>query len=51
MATAYSNALTLPSVSYGSKLRRSEHTRLHEAVKAISVCHNVTPTYEDSTDL
>ncbi|KAK7601028.1 hypothetical protein V9T40_008469 [Parthenolecanium corni] len=35
------------STSFG-KLRRSEHTRVHEAVKAIALCHNVTPTYEES---
>ncbi|KAJ8273003.1 hypothetical protein GJAV_G00096220 [Gymnothorax javanicus] len=28
------------------KLRRSVGSRIHEAVKAISLCHNVTPVYE-----
>ncbi|XP_061110932.1 probable phospholipid-transporting ATPase IIB isoform X2 [Conger conger] len=28
------------------KVRRSVASRIHEAVKAISLCHNVTPVYE-----
>jgi len=31
-----------------SKIRRSEHTRVHEAVKAVALCHNVTPVWEPS---
>lgn len=29
-----------------SKIRRSEHSRVQEAVKAIALCHNVTPVWE-----
>ena len=29
-----------------SKVRRTVVTRVHEAVKAIALCHNVTPVYE-----
>lgn len=44
-----SSAYTNTSAFSSSKLRRSEHSRLHEAVKAIALCHNVTPAY-DTTD-
>ena len=30
-----------------SKMRRTIWTRVHEAVKAIALCHNVTPVYEE----
>ncbi|XP_066990964.2 probable phospholipid-transporting ATPase IIB isoform X4 [Anabrus simplex] len=30
-----------------TKVRRSEVTRVQEAVKAIALCHNVTPVFED----
>lgn len=36
------------------KIRKTVAVRVHEAVKAIALCHNVTPVYEsrgpDSTD-
>lgn len=28
------------------KVRKSVSSRIHEAVKAIALCHNVTPVYE-----
>ncbi|XP_028908503.1 probable phospholipid-transporting ATPase IIB isoform X2 [Ornithorhynchus anatinus] len=31
------------------KVRRSVSSRIHEAVKAIALCHNVTPVYESRT--
>lgn len=31
-----------------NKIRRSDHSRVHEAVKAVALCHNVTPVYESS---
>lgn len=37
--------VSAPSVS-SSKIRRSEVTRVLEAVKSVALCHNVTPTYE-----
>ncbi|PNF40229.1 putative phospholipid-transporting ATPase IIB [Cryptotermes secundus] len=37
------------SSSGGSKVRRSEVTRVQEAVKAVALCHNVTPVYEESS--
>lgn len=30
----------------GPKVRKSVNSRIHEAVKAIALCHNVTPVYE-----
>ncbi|KAI1902011.1 hypothetical protein AGOR_G00040320 [Albula goreensis] len=35
--------------SSAPKVRKSASTRIHEAVKAIALCHNVTPVYESST--
>lgn len=32
-----------------AKVRRSEVTRVQEAVKAIALCHNVTPVYEETS--
>ena len=32
------------------KVRRTVVTRIHEAVKAIALCHNVTPVYEDTEE-
>ena len=29
------------------KVRKTVVTRIHEAVKAVALCHNVTPVYED----
>ena len=31
-----------------TKVRRTMSSRVHEAVKAIALCHNVTPVYESS---
>ncbi|XP_034948084.1 probable phospholipid-transporting ATPase IIB isoform X2 [Chelonus insularis] len=31
----------------GGKVRRSENTRIFEAVHALALCHNVTPVYDD----
>jgi len=33
-----------------SKVKRTVVTRVCDAVKAIAVCHNVTPVYEGSAD-
>jgi phospholipid-translocating ATPase len=33
-----------------AKVRRSEVTRVQEAVKAVALCHNVTPVYEETSD-
>lgn len=30
----------------GTKFRRSEPTRIKDAVQALALCHNVTPVYE-----
>lgn len=32
--------------STAPKVRKSVSSRVHEAVKAIALCHNVTPVYE-----
>ncbi|XP_061903145.1 probable phospholipid-transporting ATPase IIB isoform X4 [Entelurus aequoreus] len=34
----------------GPKVRKSVSSRINEAVKAIALCHNVTPVYETSGD-
>ncbi|PNJ90336.1 hypothetical protein CR201_G0056305, partial [Pongo abelii] len=31
-----------------TKVRRTMSSRVHEAVKAIALCHNVTPVYESN---
>lgn len=42
-------AFTNPADSRASgKIRRTELSRVLEAVKALALCHNVTPTYESS---
>uniref|UniRef100_A0A8D2QIQ5 Phospholipid-transporting ATPase n=1 Tax=Zonotrichia albicollis TaxID=44394 RepID=A0A8D2QIQ5_ZONAL len=35
-------------LSLATKVRRSMSSRVHEAVKAIALCHNVTPVYESN---
>ncbi|XP_049763224.1 probable phospholipid-transporting ATPase IIA isoform X1 [Schistocerca cancellata] len=40
---------TSGSVS-GTKVRRSEVTRVQEAVKAVALCHNVTPVWEEEPE-
>ena len=37
----------LPSSTHPGKVRRSENTRIYEAVHALALCHNVTPVYDD----
>uniref|UniRef100_A0A672ZCY3 Phospholipid-transporting ATPase n=1 Tax=Sphaeramia orbicularis TaxID=375764 RepID=A0A672ZCY3_9TELE len=39
------------SQSSGPKVRKSVSSRIHEAVKAIALCHNVTPVYESHTSV
>ena len=34
-----------------SKVRRTVVTRVHEAVKALALCHNVTPVYEENEEV
>nr|XP_006814167.1 PREDICTED: probable phospholipid-transporting ATPase IIB-like [Saccoglossus kowalevskii] len=36
--------------SSGSALRRTVVTRVHAAVKALALCHNVTPVYENDNE-
>ncbi|XP_060821154.1 probable phospholipid-transporting ATPase IIA isoform X1 [Bombus pascuorum] len=37
-----------PSASiHSGKVRRSESTRIYDAVHALALCHNVTPVYDD----
>uniref|UniRef100_A0A8C5TAI7 Phospholipid-transporting ATPase n=1 Tax=Malurus cyaneus samueli TaxID=2593467 RepID=A0A8C5TAI7_9PASS len=36
------------ALSLAAKVRRTMSSRVHEAVKAIALCHNVTPVYEAS---
>ncbi|XP_050300726.1 probable phospholipid-transporting ATPase IIB isoform X2 [Anthonomus grandis grandis] len=54
LKTAYSNNKDSPTLECGvpTKFRRSETTRVKDAVQALALCHNVTPTYEnDNNDL
>ncbi|XP_078396036.1 putative phospholipid-transporting ATPase IIB isoform X3 [Cetorhinus maximus] len=41
-----STASSSKTTSSAPKVRKSVHSRIHEAVKAIALCHNVTPVYE-----
>lgn len=36
-----------PTGTHSGKVRRSENTRVYEAVHAIALCHNVTPVYDE----
>uniref|UniRef100_A0A8C6WY41 Phospholipid-transporting ATPase n=1 Tax=Neogobius melanostomus TaxID=47308 RepID=A0A8C6WY41_9GOBI len=48
-ALLYPNLKATPSrkpQSSAPKVRKSVSSRIHEAVKAIALCHNVTPVYE-----
>lgn len=43
---------TMPGHGYpihSGKVRRSESTRILDAVKALALCHNVTPVYDDNS--
>lgn len=37
---------SLKTQTTGPKVRKSVSSRIHDAVKAIALCHNVTPVYE-----
>lgn len=37
-----------PNNQVQSKFRRSENTRIKDAVQALALCHNVTPVYENN---
>ncbi|XP_063989984.1 probable phospholipid-transporting ATPase IIA isoform X1 [Diachasmimorpha longicaudata] len=41
------NVQNTPGIS--GKVRRSESTRIYEAVHALALCHNVTPVYDTTT--
>lgn len=51
LRTAYLNNGESPTLKSGAptKFRRSETTRVKDAVQALALCHNVTPTYESDT--
>lgn len=40
------SASSWKATTSGPKVRKSVISRIHEAVKAIALCHNVTPVYE-----
>ncbi|KAF7402884.1 hypothetical protein HZH66_005151 [Vespula vulgaris] len=44
--TTMENSPTKPPVHSG-KMRRSESTRIYDAVHALALCHNVTPVYDE----
>ena len=48
-AGAGGGAMTTPSRS--APVRRTVLTRTFESVRAIALCHNVTPVYEDQGDV
>lgn len=37
----------LTTIPHNVKVRRSENTRIYDAVHALALCHNVTPVYDD----
>ncbi|XP_061520246.1 probable phospholipid-transporting ATPase IIB isoform X3 [Phycodurus eques] len=45
-STGGSSTASQKSQIPGPKVRKSVSSRIHEAVKAIALCHNVTPVYE-----
>lgn len=45
---AYSNVEGPPS--HTGKMRKSENSRIKDAVQALALCHNVTPVYENNED-
>jgi len=47
---ADSTSPTKPVSQPLSKIRRSEHSRVQEAVKAVALCHNVTPVWEPTDE-
>jgi phospholipid-translocating ATPase len=44
------SSLTPSRLGTGAKVRRTIVTRVVDAVKALALCHNVTPVYEDVED-
>lgn len=36
-----------PLSTHSGKVRRSENTRIYDAVHALALCHNVTPVYDE----
>lgn len=36
-----------PTFAHSGKVRRSENTRIYDAVHALALCHNVTPVYDE----
>ncbi|XP_073069360.1 probable phospholipid-transporting ATPase IIB isoform X8 [Manis javanica] len=52
-ASGSNTSSTPPRTAQSSapKLRRSVSSRVHEAVKAIALCHNVTPVYESQASV
>lgn len=49
LKTSFS-ADTIPQSMSHQRIRKTAVTRVHEAVKAIALCHNVTPVYEREED-
>lgn len=53
LQACYANSETSPvkpSTSiHSGKVRRSESTRIYDAVHALALCHNVTPVYDEIT--
>ena len=39
------------STAHSGKVRRSESTRVFDAVNALALCHNVTPVYDDTNNV
>lgn len=38
----------MKGLTLATKVRKTMSSRVHEAVKAIALCHNVTPVYESN---
>lgn len=51
LKTCYSSSETSPAKPstslHSGKVRRSESTRIYDAVHALALCHNVTPVYDE----
>lgn len=48
LKSAYTPTSEQMTTSASAKFRRSENTRIKDAVQALALCHNVTPVYENN---
>ncbi|XP_018322977.1 probable phospholipid-transporting ATPase IIB isoform X2 [Agrilus planipennis] len=48
---SYSGGESVTYMAHSGKMRKSENTRIKDAVQALALCHNVTPVYENTETL